>query len=294
VTALPTLDQNPGRSSSKDADPDRCSLPRNSAPAKRPWRTRVLAALSVSFALTACVGCAPNADQPPPSDGGRGKEKMPAVSLISVESLVSANARPTIEDSPYPIVPTNFNWMEQERTWSAVNTVSSHSARFWPDLVAHLDDERYCVTVKSLVSDRDYNWSVGDVCSAIIGRTLSQAYYEDIEPESLSLYRVIRVPPLARNSGSLKKWLTERSGKQLYELQIETCECTIEALHSGKDLPEITEESRQAWIRSIERTATALAKSKTGKPFKGFKINEFEALAQPKGDPFGDPPPQRD
>jgi hypothetical protein len=157
------------------------------------------------------------------------QDKPPEVKWIDaselVNSLASKNTPPTIVGF-YTVkfeACAKFEWPEQGRVWRVVKKLIGNVEDAWPVLVEHLDDERYSVTVDFEGFDERYNWTVGDVCRQLVSRTLSEAYYQELKPRSLNLYRKMRYPGFGINRQELKKWCTARSDRSLYELQVETC-----------------------------------------------------------------------
>ena len=133
-----------------------------------------------------------------------------------VEALANHNPAPV----PLPgdrtqnqteVFDTAFNWSENERAWRAMRLLLKSSQKAWPQLVEHLDDDRYCMTVE-VVSGALHNWTVGDVCRQIVGRSLSEAYYRHLIPASRETYG-LRMPEFAMSGKELKAWLAARSNK---------------------------------------------------------------------------------
>ena len=72
-----------------------------------------------------------------------------------------------------------YNWSEYNRVLALIQVLADHAEEAWPELVGHLDDERYCTTLK-YSEDFTRSHSVGDICREIICGWLSGAYYRHI------------------------------------------------------------------------------------------------------------------
>jgi hypothetical protein len=194
---------------------------------------------------------------------------------MMVEALVNNNHPPKIENGGHrlPEFNKNFDWPEYSRVWKAIPIVVNHAEGCWPELVSHLDDERYCMTIKSM-SSHPHNFSVGDMCRDIIARNLSEAYYQNLKPELEIIYARFRRPEIADDKKKLKAWCEERSKKKLYELQIEMCQWAIKELNKH-NISRVTYQSESDWITAIESEIESLRKSKQAVPFRGFGVEEY-------------------
>ncbi len=96
-----------------------------------------------------------------------------------VEALANRNAEPKLDHKFRPHFGPKYDWSEKGRVWNTVNALIGNAEAAWPELVAHLDDDRYCLTVKT-IDAFVYNWSVGEMCREIVGRNLAEAYFRSI------------------------------------------------------------------------------------------------------------------
>lgn len=210
------------------------------------------------------------------------ESKSAAANRALIESLASKNKPPEIEDIHVRAVPDGFDPKEQTRVWAVIPKLIKQAEQAWPELVDHLDDKRYCVTVNDLFGNT-HNWTIGDVCREIIGRNLAQAYYKALPSDSFDLYRTMRKPGFAYD----KEWCRHRADKKLYELQLEACAWASTGLADENRIEKASPATRKAWITAVDAAAKKLAESKTAVPYPRFGPEEFD-LYQPPGD---DPDP---
>lgn len=219
------------------------------------------------------------------------KDKVRSKLRVLVESLASKNPPLKLEDrrATEPI-PDDYDWSEQVRVWLVIQQLIEQVEDAWPELVAHLDDNRHCVTISDcLFGSGEKNWTVGNVCRILASRTLAQVYYKQIKPESADVYRKMRTP---RFTVDLKKWCEDRSMKALYELQIETCEWACKELEDDEKFPRIPQDSRREWISDIRSAAKTLSTTHRAVAFAGFGREEFIPYSKPRevdqSDPFAE------
>ena len=225
--------------------------------AELPWRITILLVGILVFAppaLGAELGSKEAAGTTPKTAL---KKRTPTSSEL-VDAIVNHNRAPTIiggKGAREPLFDDRYRWAEQERVEEAIQRLSAHAEEAWSELVRHLDDKRYCITYALFRSA--YNFSVGDICETIIGEHLSEAYYGHV-PESDLTYSHLNYPAVV-HEGKLKSWCQARSGKKLYELQIEMCEWSIRKLPT---VPEVPDEDCRNAIVAIKRQIETLRKSK--------------------------------
>ena len=204
-----------------------------------------------------------------------------------ISALASKNPRPTIVDGRVEF-PKDFQWMEQERCWKDIQEIAGNAEQALPELISHLKDDRYCITVHHELFDVNYNWTIGDVCHQLITRTLADSYYHELEPETVELYRKLRRFGLDRNA--LVKWCDERKGMKLYELQLEACNWALERVEDKQYLSEVTPDQRSQWLRSIKAAREKISKARKAVPMKNFGPEELRPSSNPfeSTDPFAD------
>jgi hypothetical protein len=201
-----------------------------------------------------------------------------------VDALANRNPTPKHEGSRHtPIFDPKFNWEEDARAWKALGVAIKHAEEIWPELVAHIDDERYCVTYKSF-SGFTYDYTVGKACRTIILRNLGYGYFKTVTPTRKQPYLVLETPHFLRDPKVLKSWCAERADKQLYELQIEICEGTAKDLAKPDSRAKADQETKQKWIAAIERAAAGLRKSKKAVLWPGFGAEEIMPYTKDRAD----------
>jgi hypothetical protein len=194
-----------------------------------------------------------------------------------IDALADRNPAPKLigdADDPVAVFDPKFDWDEYDRAWRAIPALVHHAESAWPELVRHVDDERYCTTFESVSGDT-HNWTVGDACRSIIGRNLSQAYYQNLQPESVLIYSRFRWPDLWNDRKQFNAWFEARRKKKLYELQIEACEWAISELAGPDDLGDVPRAQRTAWVASIRKQIEWLRESKKAVPFPGYGDEEY-------------------
>lgn len=209
-----------------------------------------------------------------------------------VEALANHNPPPNllaiipdaVPPCRIPLFDAEFDWRENDRVWRAVSVLIEHAEDAWPELVKHLDDERYCITIE-VSSSFTYNWNVGDMCREIIGRNLAEAYYRNIQPLTMPVNAQLRRPQVARDKKMLKSWCEERNKKKLYELQIETCKWAITQLRKPENnLRGVSNLRLRTWIAAIDADIESLRESGTAVGFDGFGPEELVPYSREKAD----------
>lgn len=187
-----------------------------------------------------------------------------------VEALANHNAPPKLVDTRhFPIFDPKFDWQEDNRVWEATELLIRRAEAAWPELVSHLDDKRYCITLRSF-SGYTYTWTVGDMCGRIISKNLCKAYYQTLQASfgarnvnARNVHSRMSLPRIPRGTKTLKEWCEDRSKKKLYELQIELCEWAIQELAKPDDRPLGSPLRIRAWTATIEADIEALRESQT-------------------------------
>jgi hypothetical protein len=151
--------------------------------------------------------------------------------------------------------------------------VVKHAEQCWRELLKHLDDKRYCITLETM-SGAIQNFTVGDICQIIIARTLSEAYYQKLAPETVQVYARLRTPQFGDDKKKLQAWCEEHSKRKLYELQVEMCRWAIAELQRH-DIPDVSTSDVKEWTTAIEAQIKSLNETKRAVPFAGFGSEEF-------------------
>jgi hypothetical protein len=116
-----------------------------------------------------------------------------------------------------------------------------------------------------------YNWSVGNICHEIVGRTLAAAYYQHLKPLKVIVEIRLGLPDVARTK-KLKSWCQEQSKKELFELQMDMCEWAVTELKQHPDeLRGVSSEMVRAWTGAIEAERESLRVKKRAVPYGGFR-----------------------
>lgn len=202
----------------------------------------------------------------------------------AIEKLVNHNPVPRLvgdKGQRDPIFDVKYDWAEYHRVWMALRELAPKAEALWPELVKHLDDERYCMTALTW-SDNTHNLTVGDVCHELISNILSNAYYQHLKPNSLDIYGRMGRPDIARDKKKLKSWCEARRDKPLYELQMEACEWAVKRLTKSEDLPRVSNSTRRAWIAAIKAEIQSLTKSKLAVPSEWFRGEEYFSFSAAK------------
>lgn len=156
----------------------------------------------------------------------------------------------------------------------AFESLTPHGEDAWQELVGHLDDGRYSITFNASATSGDaYNWSVGQVCRQIILSYLTDGYLHHVHRMDKPSYRRLR--DFVHDGKALKAWCVKRSGKPLFELQIEVAQWALAELERG-GFERIPEPRRLEWIVAVEAVIESLRSSK-----KAFHVKNVGEYAQP-------------
>jgi hypothetical protein len=153
----------------------------------------------------------------------------PAECRKMVEALVDHNPQPVMAGPGRrtPIFAEKFDWAEYNRANTAMETLWTHAEEAWPELVAHLNDKRYCTTIEC--EEGGANFSVGNICAQVIRRCLSDSYADRL----FLILDHVAAPELAypwfeyAYPDNLEEWCKAREGKHLSELQSEACQWAL-------------------------------------------------------------------
>lgn len=195
-----------------------------------------------------------------------------------IDQLASNNPAPEIQRGRKPpIYADGYDWDEQDRVWRAfVQCARDAREESWEELLKHLDDKRYAITIKPEHSFTE-NYSVGQLC-----RELAM-YRVCTVLERRSTTTLTKHWPVVANPGiaNLAEWRAKRAGKKLVELQIEAAELGLKKVG---DLHQLSAEQRTEMSRGIEADIRYLSNSKV--PFfSRFPLGLYEPIEKP-----GEPP----
>ena len=179
-----------------------------------------------------------------------------------VDKLATTIPPPVIQGEPgeQRAKYSKFDPAERDRVRALLSSLSSETEKLWPELVGHLQDHRYSLTVGS---DAGYptNWTVGEACQELIGSSLSVAYYRHLDG-SKSNYHHYSLPEIAKDKAKLRTWCVARKDKKLYELQIECCEWALKEIGDSKMEAAVKERTSEA----VRKEIAGLKKSRTAVP----------------------------
>lgn len=189
-----------------------------------------------------------------------------------VEALANDNPPPKHVGTRHkPIFAADFDWQQDARVWKAVEDLIPRAEEAWPELLSHLDDQRYCVTYKAF-SGFTYDDTVGWMCCEIMLRNLSAGYFEKVRPDTKEAFLRLQTAESLRDPNALKQWCEQRRDKKLYELQIEMCDWAALELTKPLEHPPVPNETCDAWIAAIRREANSLRNSKAAVIWKALEL----------------------
>jgi hypothetical protein len=189
-----------------------------------------------------------------------------------VEALANRNPPPQLVkwQGRYPIFPSNFEWREDGRVYRALRTLIEHAETSWPEMVRHLGDARYCITVDEALScEYALNWTVGEACREIIVGTLTTCYAPRLGSLNKITFARFQFSELTGDAKKLQAWCEARSARPLFELQIEFCQTALAEVAHGQWPPELVERRRH-WAAALEAEIQSLRASKKPCHFQGF------------------------
>jgi hypothetical protein len=175
-----------------------------------------IACASIGFIAVSIASAIASADDAPLAERDRRIHAL-------VESLASPNAEPQRAEPEkgnrhgfFKQFPADYDHAAQKRVLEAVDGLVKEGVAAFPELVAHMNDNRYSCTEKRPMSDS--NHSVGYVCREILER---QTYaHEDYLKEGLAVY-------LAHPDTRWPEWVNEHKGRTLQGVQLEATERTL-------------------------------------------------------------------
>lgn len=173
-----------------------------------------------------------------------------------IDGLASRNQAPDVVDGK-PSFPGDFDWADQERVLTAFRKSGRDGEEtLWEELLKHLDDERYSLTMEFNDSEIGRNYSVGSLCRMLAYKHLA----EDVLDHYASVERPVRV--IKELWPNLAQWRKAREGKSLYELQIEVCELGLKELPNLMQLRFLEERRRKRMQMQVESQIDDLKQSK--------------------------------
>jgi hypothetical protein len=227
---------------------------------------RIALAAGVLFTAAAVQDCPAGENQ---KEETMEEPEKPLDTRALVEALANRNPVPKFAGTrQFPWFDEKYDWGEYNRVWRAIRELTRHAEYAWPEMVRHLDDDRYCTTFQE--EGTTYNRTVGDTCREIIALNLSVAYCKNLTPMTQLVYVRMAWPQIAFDKKKLKSWCEERSNKRLYELQIEMCVWAIKELGKTGDVLRVSRLKLKAWIAAIEAEIESLRESERAELFRGI------------------------
>jgi len=249
---------------------DSCKRGRTDSP--RPAR-RPRAVPKAALLACAATFCAAALAGPP---GDKQKQPAPPDARAMVEALGNRNPVPGIDADHQAVFPKRYDSSEYVRAARAFYVLIDHAEDAWPEIVGHLNDDRYSITISHDIDSSSgyaHNWTVGDVCREIVVGALTGSYLQHVHTDKKSYYRLEKFLPDKRGSmigkDILKAWCDARSTKRLYELQIEVCQWAVAEVEKG-GFERVSKSERLEWIAGIKSEIERLKTSKQAFRFKGF------------------------
>jgi len=155
-----------------------------------------------------------------------------------------------------PIFSPEYDWDEAKRVRKAFYAiVRSESVELWEELVKHLDDKRYSITLCLDDGPGAFNFTVGRICRIVAEDRLILVSRIHSDPDSRDrrdVYIDVGIEDIA-------KWRKERAKKSLAELQIEVCEKAISTIQMNADL---SDKVKSAECERIRQTISKIKETK--------------------------------
>jgi hypothetical protein len=213
---------------------------------------------------------------------GRTAEVIDADVKALIEQLASRNERPRAypesDDSPEAEYPKNYNKAAQKQVWIAYHKLENLGPKAYPQLIEHLDDKRYSLTVDT--GKVESNINVGFLCRWIIehqaspfyaivagdGYTTGKAAWDNliIGPRGEAPWRPNYARFLFSDRERARKWATKSQTYTLRHIQHEALEWMI--AEEAKDTKTFDLEERtslKSLLRELQNSQSHLESNKT-------------------------------
>lgn len=207
------------------------------------------------------------------SNGLLASEHEPEETARLFAQLVSKNMEPELKEhdtnslrqlgpTKVPLFPTTFDWENQKVVRRSVLRLGkAESDEDWDELLKHLKDDRYCITVYPDYFNNPINYSIGKICSELARHRLSDPFLKDRGFDRRD--RLVMIDYKSDDMVDLRKWREARRDKKLYQLQLEVGERILDAI---KDVKYVTEEWKEKSSNKLKMQLETLARNKT--PFE--------------------------
>jgi hypothetical protein len=223
--------------------------------------------LQIGLFVIAIIGCQQRAAALFAEEGTTNTAKYDPETMI--DALANDNSEPEVRRNSWiALFPEGYDWEEEKRARTAFITLArDEREETWEELVQHVDDRRYAVT---MANNGGYpmNYTVGGLCRKIAYHRLCAAFEDELPVNSLG----IPVHPRLRLGDNLADWRAERPTERLYELQIESSRQAVKDIQGIEFLAlAAREESCEKIQKRIERLRATQKPAFRKLPFDGYE-----------------------
>jgi hypothetical protein len=173
-----------------------------------------------------------------------------------IAKLVSKNKEPPKVNfgKSDPQEPAGYSRTAQDEIYPVINELLRRDESCLDELIGAYNDQRYSIT-EDYYGDGLMHCHVGQVCYTIFLRKLEPKLIVSRNPDLPTYFRTV----VDHDQEAMQKWLKDRQGNSLADLQIETCTWFLK-----QQQPENV--SDESWKRVTEGVQSQLAELKsTGK-----------------------------
>lgn len=185
-----------------------------------------------------------------------------------VKALKNPNKPPVIdkERRNRAEFPVNYDWQAQTRVLNAWKALHDRCEESLAALVAHIEDDDYCVTAESGQSGASKNYSVGDVCVYIL-RLNVEPYRRPFFRSHYGLGLVLSYDRQDRPTyqRAIPAWWKTRQNQSLAELQTESIDWTIKDVNKNgsRDPSPLSEKERGEIVDDLRKMLLEVQSTKS-------------------------------
>lgn len=194
-------------------------------------------------------------DEPPKSDKGSLDFRQLVTQLASPNEAPKTNNR----REPHVKFPSSYDREAQMKVIAARQLLYDNFADALPELIAAIDDQRYCITIDWAEGDGYYNENVGAVCKNIIASQL-EVYRAKLKFSGPGHWHKYTYP-------ISKEWWEKHKDKSHRELQILAIDWAIDKRKNEK---EFDRDDRKNELAELIKLREQLASS--DKPLDGRRM----------------------
>ncbi len=166
----------------------------------------------------------------------------------TLQDLVSMNAAPELRTHDFnallrlgptqvPLFAVDFDWADQKRVRAAVASLDKIATSVeWDQLLEHINEERYCITIVKDEYHDPRNYSVGALCDSVARHYLSGPFLDNLGFDDRD--RPIRISYKQDDMRDLREWRKNRKQLRLDQLQLEIGERILSAVPAIKFVSE--------------------------------------------------------